>query len=329
MKKSKRILLVAPHYFNYDVVIKEYLEDKGFLVDLINDRPYDSNFFKAIIRLNRSIINSFLFLHYQNQILKKNVKIYDLIFVIQGEGLIPKLLKWLRLKYIGTPMVCYLWDSIMNKPMLIENFPYFDRVITFDSDDAKRLHLEFVPLFFSPEFDILKKETRINKYDLCFIGSFHTDRAKLIQNLKKQAPDLKLFTYFYSPSRIIFYARQFFQKDILLKKLHDLHFRKLSHSQIMSFIKKSKVVLDIHNANQSGLTMRTIEALALQKKIATTNANIKNYDFYLPENICILDRNKLSIPNAFIKKPFKPLHKNIIKRYNLETFYQSTIGHYL
>jgi hypothetical protein len=49
VKASKYILLIAPQYFNYDVVIKEHLEGKGFLVDLMNDRPYDSNMLKAII----------------------------------------------------------------------------------------------------------------------------------------------------------------------------------------------------------------------------------------------------------------------------------------
>jgi hypothetical protein len=306
MKKYKKILLVAPHYFNYDLIIKEHLEKKGFLVDLINDRPYDSNIFKAIVRINRSIISSFLFLYYQNKILKTRTHVYHVIFIIQGEGLVPAFLKWLRHKYKGTPMVCYLWDSVMNKPMIKENFPYFDRVITFDSDDAKRFRLDFVPLFFSPEFDIASTKTKINKFDLCFIGSLHTDRAQLIQNLKNNIPLLNFFIYLYAPSRIIFYLRSFFLKEFFFKKLSDLHFNKLSHSQIMAVLKKSTAILDIHSANQSGLTMRTIEALALQKKIVTTNTNIKNYDFYLPENICVLDRKKLSIPITFLRTPFKP-----------------------
>ena len=37
--------------------------------------------------------------------------------------------------------------------------------------------------------------------------------------------------------------------------------------------------------------MRTIEMLGALKMI-TTNAEIQNYDFYHPNNICIVDREK-------------------------------------
>ena len=324
------LLFVAPHYFNYDRVIKNYLETKGFVVDFINDRPYDSNIFKAIIRINRSIINQFLYYFYKKEVLKKSSQDYELIFVIQGEGLVPKFLQWLRIKYRGTPMVCYLWDSIKNKPKLQENFSYFDRVVTFDYKDAKAFDLDFVPLFFSPEIQDAKKAKKAkNLYDLSFVGTIHDDRALIIQTLKNNSPHLKLFVYLYTPSQWIFYIRRLFDKDFFKLNLNELHFEQLSYDEVQKVRHDSNVILDIHHRNQSGLTIRTIETIALQKKIATTNSDIKHYDFYDPHNIFILNRKNLKIPTSFFKLPYRPLSKNIIHRYSLESFYESTIGSYL
>ena len=327
MKLSKRILLVAPHYFNYDIIIKEHLEAKGYIVDLINDRPFDSNIFKAIIRINRSLINSFLYNYYKYEIFKKSAQDYQLIFVIQGEGLVPKFLKWLRVKYKKTPMIYYLWDSLSNKPKLKLNFPYFDRVITFDSIDSQRLNLDFAPLFFPPN---LKKQNKNKyKYDLSFVGSLHGDRGLVIKLFKTHAPKLKFYIYLYSPSLWIFYVRRFFNKNFCNIDTKDLYFKQLPYDRVQKIFCQSKVILDIHSINQSGLTIRTLESLAFGKKIATTNLNVRGYDFYHPNNIFILDRNNLNIPISFFTSPFKCLSKKIINRYSLESFVDNTIGPYL
>jgi hypothetical protein len=328
LQKYKHILLIAPHYFDYDLVIKKFLEEKGYLVDLINDRPYDSNIFKAIVRINRSLIDTFLNFFYKKQLLKiSHHRKYQLIYIIQGEGLTPSFLKWLRMRNPDTPMIYYLWDSIKNKPKLKENFPYFDRVITFDSQDAKRFKIDFAPLFFSLKFKDLNKTKTI--YDLSFIGSLHSDRGPLIKFFKKNAPHLRLFIYLYSPSRWIYFVRQFFNKNFRDIDLEYLYFQRLPYDKSQKIFLQSKVILDIHNANQTGLTIRTIEALSLGKKIATTNSNIKKYDFYNPQNIFILNRYHFAIPISFFKTPFKPVNQKIINSYSLENFYRKTIEPHL
>ena len=330
MQTIKRVLLVAPRYFKYDNVIKNYLESKGFAVDLINDRPYDLSIFKAIIRLNRSIINLFLLHFYKREVLKKCTHEYELIFVIQGESLVPNFLRWLRAKYHATPMIYYLWDSIKNKPKLQENFSYFDRVVTFDYKDAKAFDLDFVPLFFSPEIlDAKNAKNAKNLYDLSFVGTIHDDRALIIQTIKNNSPHLKIFVYLYTPSQWVFYIRRLFDKDYFKLNLNELHFEQLSYDEVQKIRHDSNVILDIHHRNQSGLTIRTIETIALGKKIATTNSDIKHYDFYDPRNIFILDRKDLKIPDSFFKIPYQPLSKNIINRYSLHGFYKASIGPYL
>ncbi|MFH4210110.1 lipopolysaccharide biosynthesis protein, partial [Acinetobacter baumannii] len=63
--------------------------------------------------------------------------------------------------------------------------------------------------------------------------------------------------------------------------------------EIIKLYAKSNVILDISHPGQSGLTMRTFEAIGAGKKLITTNLNIKEYPFYNSDNIFIISRDKL------------------------------------
>lgn len=74
----------------------------------------------------------------------------------------------------------------------------------------------------------------------------------------------------------------------LIKKLfcnsstkHKINFESLPSAKVVDAILSSAVVIDIHHPSQHGLTMRTIEAVGLNKKIITTNADIKKYNFMI------------------------------------------------
>jgi len=83
-------------------------------------------------------------------------------------------------------------------------------------------------------------------------------------------------------------------------------------------MKKSKIVIDIQHPNQTGLTMRTIEAIGSYTKILTTNHDIINYDFYNPNNVLIIDRNNPQFDNDFFSKPIVPYEKDLYYKYSIE-----------
>ncbi|EEX2831637.1 glycosyltransferase, partial [Escherichia coli] len=58
--------------------------------------------------------------------------------------------------------------------------------------------------------------------------------------------------------------------------------------------------IDIHHPSQHGLTMRTIEAVGLNKKIITTNADIKKYDFYDPKDVYVYQSGDSKLPDVFL-----------------------------
>ena len=76
-------------------------------------------------------------------------------------------------------------------------------------------------------------------------------------------------------------------------------------------------ILELMREGQNGLSFRVFEAIALEKKIITDNENIKNYDFYNPDNILVLDKNMTNINSDFFQKPYNTLAKEYYNKYTL------------
>lgn len=107
--------------------------------------------------------------------------------------------------------------------------------------------------------------------------------------------------------------------------LSTFQYNKLNSKNIADIVDKSKIVLDIQHPKQTGLTMRTIEMIGMKKKILTTNKEIKEYDFYRSENICVIDRNNIEINDDFLELPYKELDGEIYEKYSLNSWVQEVL----
>ena len=85
-------------------------------------------------------------------------------------------------------------------------------------------------------------------------------------------------------------------------------------------------MLDIQHPNQTGLTMRTIEMIGLNKKIITTNSSITEYDFYSPNNVLVIDRENVEIDLAFFETQYEKLEDNIYYNYSLSKWVLDSLG---
>lgn len=63
--------------------------------------------------------------------------------------------------------------------------------------------------------------------------------------------------------------------------------------------------------------MRTIETLGSKKKLITTNTEIENYDFYIPNNICIINRDNPEISESLLRSVYEDLDGELYFKYSL------------
>jgi hypothetical protein len=311
---GQHILIISPKYFGYQEIIVEKLKSYGTSVVWVDGRPDNSFVTKAVMRY-------FPFL-YKNKIAdyyNDSIKIsFDQILIINPEYLSANIIFALRKNTGASRLILYMWDSFLNKKNVIPVISCFDKVLTFDIVDAKRLNLFFRPLFFSPVIHEQKKCG--DDIDISFIGTGHSDRAKIVEDIRKQCieSELRYFFYLYLQNKFVYYFHKITNKHFRRIKKSYFNFRPIDYDEYMMILRKSTAIIDIEHPRQRGLTMRTFEVLGNEKKLITTNENIKDYDFYNASNILVIDRSHPVIDKEFFNKDYQALSMDIYYKYSID-----------
>jgi hypothetical protein len=323
--QSKKITVICPKYFGYEHKIVEKLIEYGGIVFYIDERPNNSIIGKGLIRLFPFLYKINIIIYYNKKI--KDMTKCDIVFVINPESLSKNILLSIKKTTKASKYILYMWDSFSNKKRAKQLIPFFDKVFTFDPDDAKKNNIIFRPLFF-----LLEKEDTIKyneKIDISFIGTGHSDRGKIINIIKNQCEKLKINYYFilYLQSIFIFFFYKIIKKTFKGMKSSDFIYTPVKYNDYMNILKSSKIIIDIEHPKQIGLTMRTYEALGKEKKLITTNSNIKEYDFYDDENICIINRNDPIININILEKKYKKIPEHIYYKYSIDGWLEDILIH--
>ncbi|MBD1392317.1 CgeB family protein [Mucilaginibacter glaciei] len=290
------------------------MEKLGAEVTWFDDRPSNSFISKVFIRLNKNSLKQAIDSYYATILQSVKDKKFDYVLFISPESVNKKSLKAFKLNFTGSKFILYMWDSFKNKQSfdLVE---YFDSVLTFDSEDASEYKLSLRPLFY---IDTYKQAEVEPTNDLLFIGTAHSDRYNFIKKfIEPFFEGKKIKLYFFLSSKKLYWLKKAFDSNFRRIKYSDVSFESLSHQDNANFMNASKMILDINHPGQVGLTMRTIECIGAQKKLITTNSNIRDYDFFDPANILVIDRKDPQIDRSFLDTPFKPLPPNLLFKYSI------------
>lgn len=316
-----RILLIGMNFYNYEEKIKEVLEEKGYQTDLISDSPKD---FTAVKRLVPKKIAECVLAGYQKNLLSRlHIRAYTKIIVIVGRALKCFFLKEIReKKRLDTEMVLYLWDDAARVENYTEAAGYYDKIYSFDPSDCVKYGFRFLPLFYTNEFWPSRCKKKIDIYSAL---SEHSDRVDIVNKIIEQNPGKRnlyfiinqgKFQYFIGKLRGIYKVSKAVYTPVPILK-----------EQNIAYMHRSKAVLDIQFSSQTGLTIRTLEALACGVRLLTTNGSVRNYDFYDPANIQILDRDRPVVSWEFLDSDYKMPEHGIYEKYSLAEWTEVLLGH--
>lgn len=314
--KRRAALVIAPRFFGYDQDIAGELGRRGYAVDLVPDRPFDSPAMAALTRFRRDWIIAASDRFYRRKFEAVGRSDYEIIFVINGQTLSATILAELRASYPRAKFILYMWDSIDNRPSVTSTLSYFDTVFSFDPSATASHQMIFRASFFSPAFE--RAPPLEPSYDLSFVGTAHTDRVAVVDAVRRGLrPEQPTFWYLYLQARWVFYAYKATNKAFKAAKPGDFAYVPLSRAATQDVFFASRAVLDIEHPKQTGLTMRPFETMGAHKKLVTTSAQIRDYAFYSPENICVIDRRGGSIPDDFLRTPYVPVDSALYHSYSL------------
>lgn len=317
-----RVLLLTPQFYGVEKKIKSILEESDYEVVWIENKDLllDYHGTRSKLKFLRRIY--FLLFSPQSRYISTEFKKiadsgFDILLAINAHVVNNQFFRKLRKVNPGLVSILYLWDSsaMYNWEKEIK---WFDKVFTFDPNDAVKYGLCYKPNFFLKKNDDLIKE-----YDLFFVGKYSSERESLIAKIQEQPEmkDIKSFIKLWPAYRIFPHNRLIYNVIKSFKPnggwimkymknfeaIEGLTTREYMMSESLTYddmqdqLLKSNVVLDMPVDFQTGYTHRVVEALAKGKKVLTTNRNITKEAFYNPDQIHILDPQAPEIDSSWIR----------------------------
>lgn len=301
---------------HYGEAIKEELEKRGAKVRGYDERTSQKSLTKIVIRLFKKRIPQIFDKYITKVISENNNEIFDYVLICRGEAFTPLTIEHLRKSFPKAKIILYFWD-ILKCADLRFNIPYADRAMSFDPQDAEENSgLEFRPTFFVNEYKDVKGKPD-DKYDVCFIGTLHSNRHRIIKKVERAFTEqgFRFFKYLYVPSPLV-YVKDFITKFPYIS-LSEVHFSPITVPDTVKVLNETTAIFDINYTAQKSLSTRAYEAMAARRKYITTNPEVKKYDFYNPNNIAVVDLNDIKISQEFIKTPFQEIPENILNHYSV------------
>ncbi|WP_345991697.1 hypothetical protein AAEU33_07145 [Chryseobacterium sp. Chry.R1] len=252
------------------------------------------------------VIDSLAALGPQDQILVLNPDTFD-ISTLQ------------EIKAYSKRLITYLYDSLERLPVEIEKLKLFDKIFSFDIIDVKKHAFEKLTNYIY--LDHHSSEEQNPEMDLFYITSYDNKRVSFIKLLTKKLIALNL------KFQIMIIGKKSWKnqlKNLFITVPESLSIifsiKKISHQDLPGYYKNSKALLDLTRENQHGLSFRVFEAMALEKKIITDNIAIKDYDFYNPNNILVLDETCSNLNTQFFEQPYEKIPDNIYYFYTIDNW---------
>lgn len=318
--EGKKIIIISVSFFNYEKLIKKELESRGAEVDIFDERPSNSTYAKAIIRLKRSAYQIQINQYYQKLLEEIQTNSYDYFLLIKGEVIPDFFVEKLKVLNPQMILIYYNYDSFANNPNAKGVIKYFNRKFSFDPIDSKRFGMQFRPLFFADDYEKIRTSDNKVKYEAAFIGTAHSDRYLISEKVKRLLLEqgLKMFTFYYFPSKMVLKIQKLYTAALKPINIRNVSFKSLLHQEIIKIYEETHCILDINHPGQTGLTMRTFETLGAGRKLITTNEEIKKYPFFNDDNVLIVNRHNLLLDPAFFRKPYQDLGEDMYRKMSLK-----------
>ncbi|VEE63541.1 Uncharacterised protein [Shewanella putrefaciens] len=284
------IVFICPAFFDYKALIENDLAMRYKKLLSFSDRPICSSLVKALIKFNIVGSARFFSKRYSKHILdsiREQLESVSEVIIIKGTCIHPDFIDAIKKINPNLRVICYSWDSISN----IKTFPLLsvkaDATYSFDIADCQKYGYSYLPLFYSDKKSHNHSVTK--KYKYSFIGSYHGDRVAVLQRIFFHEHDVSVYVKIFFQSKLQFAFYYLLDPALRTAPKEWLTFKSLARAKITDVAEQSEYVIDIHNANQTGLTMRTWETLGDGHQLVTTNAAVLCHADM--REVVVIDRN--------------------------------------
>ena len=286
-----RIVLLLPHK---DYFYNQYLKHVNTYYIF---KDFKSKFILGLKRLSFLLFPSCCSIWFTNSF--KNIRLdkYDKIILFDSYYS-PYIANYLKNRY-PTKQVILFYRNHIDNPSSLTIINSAVQVWSYDIEDCKKYDLKHNTQFYFSSI----KQTNIDDnlaYDFFFIGQIK-GRKLIIDEVYNVLKKIGFKVYFYVIDNT--------KKDVGANKYID-------YSDVVDLMSNSRCIVDLVGSWQKGLTLRPLEALFFSKKLLTNFEEIKDYDFYSPNNIFIYGKDSISDLSNFLSIPIDAEMQKYIDKYN-------------
>ena len=310
-----KICVISFDFWGYDAHIVETLKEKGIEANHIKIGAVSyENFGERLTNLFSKVFlgKNLKYQKRQKFVIEQLDKLghQDQILVLNADTFDHSTLEYM--KKSTNRFITFLYDNLDRFPVQ-DKLHFFDKIYSFDDKDIEKHGFERLTNYNYLPF--LSQEKQNPSEDALYITSYDKKRIKQLDILSQKFEELRLKFDLYVIGKKSWknqLMKPFSKNKIVFTR------KRINHENLPEFYKRTKVILDLMRENQYGLSFRVFEAMALEKKIITDNEKIKNYDFYNPNNILVLNKDFSNITKEFFETPYQSLPEEIYKKYTLE-----------
>lgn len=239
-------------------------------------------------RLNKRIKMPFKSLWYSDimKYIKKNSNYNDSISVLIYDhnvfGGEPSFINHLR-KNIENVKIYYIFTNIVKytsaseKKYVDKLNIWYDKVFAFDKLDAIKYNFEYSPLIYDAKPNNTKET--INEDSVFYVGQAK-DRLEMLLKSYEKLKKIGIKCDFHIAN--VDENKKKYEEEIIYNQF-------MTYKDAITSIKNATCLIDIIQGDSTGLTIKTCEAICYDKKLITTNKHVKEYPFYNPKYIKIIE----------------------------------------
>lgn len=319
-----KVCLISYDFWGYDAHIAEELQRQGVQAVQLNLGHFGHRNFAARTQnaFSKVVLGKNLKNLRRSEYIFQKLKetgIQDQILTINPELFDRETHEFIR-KY-AVKYTAYLYDSVARNPVS-HLLDLFDEVYSFDREDCRNFGFKEIT-----NYNYLDGYscTKAPETDLIYLASID-DRLAHLPAIYSEMRHQQLNAKFYISGKKAWIknVRRLFADDGL-GTAAEYSTKKIRHCQIPDLYCGTKAVLDLVREGQHGLSFRYFEAMALRRKVVTNNANVLHYDFYNPNNILVLNRDR-TIDRRFFETCYEELPTEIYEKYTLNNWVKTVFN---
>lgn len=314
----KKVLFMPVGFFEYDKIIENTMRNMGYEVTVFSPMASYGKLYQKVcntITKGNYIKNRAYKL--QQEFFAECQTQFDYVLAIVGRDIDAGLFVEFKKKQTAAKFILYIWDDleITKKYNFDQVSPLFDEIVSFCPQDCEQYGFRYRPTFYT---ELYRYDGRKKKYEFSMMGTSHSGRVEVWNKIVKKyniSLDASYLFLLCGNLSELFAVRRYIKKEGF--PLNSLHIFSVPLTQSAKIMLESKVCLDIQQTHQKGVTMRTYESMFAHTKLITTNQYVKEYDFYNPNNICVIDKENPEVPKEFWETEFEPIEQKILNKYTV------------